>query len=65
MNEINTEFKKERKELNLTQQDVAILLGVTRVTYAKWEEDPSTMPLGKLELLKREFERLRNLKEIL
>lgn len=64
MNEINKDFKSERVELGLTQQDAAVLLSVTRVTYIKWETDPSTMPIGKYELLMREFERLRALREL-
>lgn len=63
MSEINKDFKTERQELNLTQQDAAILLNVSRVTYSKWELEPATMPIGKYEQLKREFERLRNLRE--
>lgn len=62
MDEINKQFKQEREELNLTQQDSAMLLDVSRVTYIKWESTPGTMPLGKFEQLKREFARLRELK---
>jgi DNA-binding XRE family transcriptional regulator len=64
MSEINKEFKHERDELNLTQQDAAVLLGVSRITYIKWETEPDTMPIGKYEQLMREFERLRNLREV-
>ena len=64
MSEVSKNFKQEREEFNLTQQDAAILLGVSRITYIKWENEPDTMPLGKFDLLHREFERLRNLKEI-
>lgn len=56
-------FKQEREALHLTQQDAAILLDVSRITYIKWENDPGSMPLGKYEQLKAEFERLNNLKE--
>ena len=45
------------------QQDVAILLGVSRITYIKWENDPDTMPVGRYNQLVSEFERLRNIKE--
>ena len=63
MSEINKEFRDEREELNMSQQDAAVLLGVSRVTYIKWETDPRTMPIGKYEQLMREFTRLRELKE--
>lgn len=64
MSEINKDFKSEREELNLTQQDAAVLLDVSRITYIKWESEPETMPIGKYEKLMSEFERLRNLKEL-
>lgn len=64
MSEINKQFKAEREELNLTQQDAAMLLNVSRITYIKWESEPDTMPIGKFELLKSEFARLKSLKEI-
>ena len=63
MSEIDKQFRDEREELNLTQQDSAMLLNVSRVTYIKWESEPDTMPIGKYEQLKREFARLRALKE--
>lgn len=61
--QINKEFKHEREELGLSQQDAAMLLGVSRVTYIKWELEPDTMPIGKYERLINEFARLRELKE--
>lgn len=64
MSEINKQFKEQREELNLTQQDAAMLVGVSRVTYIKWETEPNTMPIGKYEQLIREFNRLRELKEV-
>lgn len=63
MNEIDKDFRSEREELLLSQQDAAALLGVSRVTYIKWENDPSTMPIGKYEQLREELARLRQLKE--
>ena len=63
MSEINKQFRDEREELNLSQQDAAVLLNVSRVTYIKWEQEPETMPIGKYEQLMREFTRLRELKE--
>lgn len=63
MSGINKDFKREREDLNLTQQDAAMLLSVSRITYIKWESDPNTMPIGKYEQLVSEFERLRTLKE--
>ncbi len=51
-------LKDKRESLKLSQQDVAILLGVSRITYIKYEQDPSSMPLGKYEQLMAEFIRL-------
>lgn len=63
MIEINKEFRAEREELNLSQQDAAMLISVSRVTYIKYEDDPDTMPIGKYERLMDEFKRLRAIKE--
>lgn len=63
MSDINKEFRTERIELGLSQQDAAMLLGVSRVTYNKYEQEPETMPIGKYEKLVAEFARLRELKE--
>lgn len=63
MNEINKQFKEQREALNLTQQDAAVLLGVSRITYIKWETQPDTMPIGKYEQLIRELNRLQDIKE--
>ena len=63
MSGIDKEFKTQREELNLTQQDAAMLLDTSRVTYIKWENDPDSMPIGKYEQLMREFDRLRDIKE--
>lgn len=63
MDEISNKLRTMRDELNLTQQDAAVMLGVSRITYIKWETDPGTMPLGKYEQLMRELERLIKLKE--
>lgn len=64
MAEINKDFKQEREDLYLTQQDVAVLLGVSRITYIKWETKPETMPMGRYEQLISELQRLRELKEL-
>ena len=63
MNEIDKNLIKERMELGLSQQDAAVLIGVSRVTYIKWEKDTSTMPIGKYEDLMVAFDRLKQLKE--
>lgn len=63
MDEISKKLRQSRSDLNLTQQDVAVMLGVSRITYIKWESDPQTMPLGKYEQLIRELDRLIKLKE--
>lgn len=41
------DLKARRKALKLTQTDMALVLGVTRVTYNYWENDASKMPLGQ------------------
>lgn len=64
MSGINKDFRIERDELGLSQQDAAMLLNVSRVTYNKWEQNPDTMPIGKYERLIIEFARLRELKEL-
>ena len=51
-----------RVELGLTQLDVAILLGVSRVTYIKWEQQPLLMPIGKYEELMVAYDNIRELK---
>ena len=63
MEEIAKNLRDTRMQLGLTQQDAAVLIGVSRVTYIKWEQDLDTMPIGKYELLKREFDRLEELKD--
>lgn len=63
MSGINKDFKHERIELGLSQQDAAVLLNVSRVTYIRWETKPDTMPIGRYEQLLSEFARLRELKE--
>lgn len=63
MNEISKNLSKRRIELGLTQQDAAVLIGVSRITYIKWEKDTNTMPIGKYEDLMVAFDRLKALKE--
>ncbi len=60
---IDKKFKEERLELGLSQLDAAYLLGVSRPTYIKWEQDIDQMPIGKYEQLLSEFKRIRELKE--
>ena len=61
--QINKDFRQEREALGLSQIDAGMLIGVSRVTYIKWEQEPDTMPIGKYEQLIREFARLRELAE--
>jgi DNA-binding XRE family transcriptional regulator len=63
VNEISKNLSKRRIELGLTQQDAAVLIGVSRITYIKWEKDTNTMPIGKYEDLMVAFDRLKALKE--
>jgi len=59
---IDKNLEAMRIELGLTQLDVAILLGVSRVTYIKWEQQPLLMPIGKYEELMVAYDNIRELK---
>lgn len=61
--ELNKNFKELREELKLTQNDLAVYLDVSRITYIKWEQEPDSMPLGKYEQLVNELKRLKQIKE--
>lgn len=54
-------LRETRDDLKLTQQEVAVFLGVSRVTYIKYEQNPDVMPLGLYMKLLEEFERLRKI----
>lgn len=57
------DFRTLREELHKSQDDVAALLDVSRITYIKWEQHPDMMPLGKYIKLINELERLKDIKE--
>lgn len=61
--QINKNFKIIREELKLTQQDAAVMIGVSRITYIKYEENPDTMPIGKYEALMEGFDRFKKLQD--
>jgi DNA-binding XRE family transcriptional regulator len=63
MQEIQNNLMQTRMSLGLSQQDVAVMLGVSRPTYVKWETNLNIMPIGKYEQLMKEFERLKELKK--
>ena len=44
-------IRKLRLEINLTQEEIAKILGVSRTTYTGWELGTNTIPLRKLLLL--------------
>jgi len=50
-----SEIKELRKKLNLTQQQLADKVGVTRVTVARWEAEAKRPS----NLAKRELQRLK------
>ena len=51
------EIKKRREEKGLTQEDLAKLIGVSRVTVARWETD-KTKPLPIFqEILKKKLKK--------
>jgi transcriptional regulator with XRE-family HTH domain len=56
---LSKDLVKQRKDLKLTQEDVALALGVSRVTYNNWEQNISTMPVGRYEQVLRLFDNLR------
>lgn len=56
---LSKDLVKQRKDLKLTQEDVALALGVSRVTYNNWEQKISTMPVGRYEQVLELFENLR------
>lgn len=60
--EVNTNLKELRDELKLSQQEVAVMLDVTRMTYSKWEKNPSNMPLGKILEANEKLNKLKELK---
>lgn len=45
---IAANIRAERSRVNLSQEDVAEKLGLTRRTYLTYEEDASTIKLGNL-----------------
>lgn len=63
MKELNSNLQHERTELGLSQQDAGMLIGVSRITYIKWEKNTGLMPIGKYEDLMLAFDRLKQLKE--
>lgn len=42
-----TRLRPVREKLKILQADMAVLLGVSRLTYIKWEKDEREMPFGK------------------
>lgn len=59
MPSLNKDLVKQRKDLKLTQGDVALAIGVSRVAYSNWEQDINTMPVGRYEQVLSLFIRLR------
>jgi len=55
------DIKHLRQELKLTQQDMAIIAGVSRLTFIKWEKYPEKMPIGVYVKLADKYNRLNNL----
>ncbi len=61
-NVLGIDFRAWRRELDLGQQDAALLIGVSRVTYIKYESDPDCMPIGVYRHLISELKRLSELR---
>ena len=45
---VSERIAERRKDLNLTQQDLALLLDVKRGCVANWETNTNEIPLGQL-----------------
>ena len=52
---ISERLKDIRDEYNLTQQDMANVLGVSRGHYSMWEIDKELIPIKKLNLVCNHF----------
>lgn len=58
------ELRPIREVLNITQQDMAAVLGVSRLTYIKWENNLDKMPLGRYAEAWKHLSRLNDLKTV-
>lgn len=58
------DIKHIRTELKLTQADLAVFLGVSRVTFIKWEKHPGEMPIAKYSRLADEYNRMKALTNV-
>src|SRR5437868_15101632 len=47
----------ERLALKLTQADMAVIIGVSRLTYIKWERNRMLMPVGRYTQICIELDR--------
>lgn len=52
----------ERKALKLTQADMAVIIGVSRLTYIKWERKMMLMPIGRYWQICIELDKRKALK---
>lgn len=41
-------LKKLRKDVHMTQKEVAEKLGVAQATVARWEQEPNRYPVGEM-----------------
>lgn len=61
------DIRKRREALHLIQADMAVAIGVSRLTYINYEKDMSKIPLGKYILIEDIIlnleERMRELQE--
>lgn len=63
LNDIQTyNLRDIRKDLKMTQLDVAIMLGISRVTYNKYEQDVNSMPMGSYRRIIEVFNKLYELR---
>ena len=50
-NEIGIKIKKIRQDLNITQEEMGVYLGVTQSNYGRLEKDDSRLNIPKLKII--------------
>lgn len=56
------QIKRQRKKAKLSQEYVALIMGVTRQTYAKLEKDPMGMTIKQYVTFEKIIEKVENAK---
>lgn len=55
------DIRAERETYKVTQADMAVIVGTSRLTYIKWEKDIDTMSIGQYKRVCKELDRLAQL----